>query len=241
MKRLIVLSLLAIVLAGCREHDCDKLKDHPLIHAAAEGDNRRLRALIARGGQVNGRDADGYTALHWAADEGLSESVTVLLTAGANPQARTDFMEATPLLVARPHPDVIRALLEAGADPNATNIRGRTVLHHAMGYDFDWAVESVRLLLHAGASVNVADKQGGTPLMWAASSHHVEIVRMLLAVGADVNARDRKGETALAQMGPVRHRTGRWLPDTLDDLFNRKWEQDAETVQKMLRAAGSAE
>ena len=55
----------------------------------------------------------------------------------------------------------------------------------------------MKLLIAAGANVNVRDKQGKTPLMWAAVSGNVEGIKELLLFGAQVNVVDKHGKSAL--------------------------------------------
>lgn len=57
--------------------------------------------------------------------------------------------------------------------------------------------ETARELIAGGANVNVATKNGTTPLVHAAELGHLEIVKTLIANGADVNARLKPGYTAL--------------------------------------------
>lgn len=89
--------------------------------------------------------------------------------------------------------DTLTFLLDAGADPAAKNRRGSTPLH--------WAIHDeakVRLLLSRGASVNVKQVEGRTPLYQAASlGNGTAIVKLLLAHGADPNIAIANGRTPL--------------------------------------------
>jgi ankyrin repeat protein len=80
----------------------------------------------------------------------------------------------------------VRALLEAGADPNAER-RSYSPLMFAAG---NGHVEMTRLLLARGAAVDHRDHNGDRALLWAAERGHVETVRMLLAAGAAVQSDD---------------------------------------------------
>ena len=120
-----------------------------LLLAARRGEASRVSALLAVGADPDARDRSGATALHWAAAGlfGRVEVVEVLLQAGAAVDA-PDWAGVTALMRARFRPAVTRALLRAGADPNAATPAGRTPLASAAeGGD----AEAVRLLLEAGA------------------------------------------------------------------------------------------
>jgi ankyrin repeat protein len=80
----------------------------------------------------------------------------------------------------------VRALLEAGADPNVER-RGYSPLMFAAG---NGHVEMTRLLLARGATVDHRDHNGDRALLWAAQRGHAETVRMLLAAGAAVQSDD---------------------------------------------------
>jgi ankyrin repeat protein len=90
-------------------------------------------------------------------------------------------------------PDVMRLLLDAGADPNAKNRRNATALL--------WAVTdagAIRLLLEHGADPNIRSIEGRTPLYLASTEPAgVDIVKMLLDKGADPNGKDLTGRTPL--------------------------------------------
>ena len=94
----------------------------------------------------------------------------------------------------------MRLLLEAGAEVQACDESGCTVLWHAMPsrkHVQAARVEVVRLLLAADADANTAYKSGLTPLMLAAFRGCVDVVRLLLDAGANINATTTDGGTAL--------------------------------------------
>lgn len=77
----------------------------------------------------------------------------------------------------------VRALLDAGADPNAGNRYGATALSFACDKGH---AEVVKLLLERGARVDVKDTfYNSTPVVWAAMKGHAEVLRALLEKGAD--------------------------------------------------------
>ena len=95
----------------------------------------------------------------------------------------------------RGHCDVIRVLLEAGADPNSVfNLMGWSPLYSAA---YHGHVDAVRLLLSAGADPTVYDLDGMTPLHVAASKNLQSMISVLLAGGAELEARTHAGWTPL--------------------------------------------
>jgi ankyrin repeat protein len=91
--------------------------------------------------------------------------------------------------------DVVRILLEYGANPNKTHLTGDD-LALGMGAFLGHSAVVMRLI-GAGADVNGTDKDGVTALMDAAKGEQIEVIRNLLDAGALVNRQDRKGYTAL--------------------------------------------
>ncbi len=88
----------------------------------------------------------------------------------------------------------VRALLDAGLDPDAARADGATALLWAAHWD---DAEAVEALLAAGADPNAADDHGVTPLARACENASVPLVGRLLAAGADPNASQTNGLTPL--------------------------------------------
>ena len=105
----------------------------------------------------------------------------------------------TPLKLAMNHPynkEILRMLIEAGANVGTRDCLGDTVLHYST---FLGDLESVRMVLDRLADVNAVGRNGQTPLHHAVHGRHCkpEIVRLLIERGADVNARASWGHTPL--------------------------------------------
>jgi uncharacterized protein len=167
-----------------------------LADLAKQQDRAAVRALIAAGGDVNVAQADGATALHWAAHWDDVEMAGLLLRAGARINAANDF-GITPLLLASANgrPAMIALLLEASADPNLAGANGETPL---MAAARTGNVDVVQALLDRGADVSYkAPGNGQSALMWAISEKHSNVARRLVERGADTHARSTGGYSPL--------------------------------------------
>ena len=167
-----------------------------LIEAAKSGDRAALKSLIQKKADVNAADADGTTALHWAAYHDDLDSVDLLIKAGANVNAAND-LGATPLWNAGMNAGapIARRLLDAGANPNLGLLAGETPLMVAAR---SGKADMVALLLAKGANANARGTRGQTALMWAASQSHPDVVKALLAHGVDVQARSSQWNEVMA-------------------------------------------
>ena len=114
----------------------------------------------------------------------------------------------TAALVYSGNPEIIKMILDAGADANAKGADGSTPLWMAVVSSaaapevIKITPEVIKMLLDAGANVNyrnnAEDFDGMTPLMFAALGSRPEVIKMLLDAGANVNDRENKyGATAL--------------------------------------------
>lgn len=130
-----------------------------------------------------------------AAQQDELEEVTRLI-AGRDVNLRDKSSHTTALehAVRNANREMVQMLLAAGADVNAQNNAGETVL---MMLDDDATSELIWDLLNAGAKVNWKDKEGNTPLLEAASCNNLELLKTLLETGAEVNAKNKLGQTAL--------------------------------------------
>ena len=175
--------------------------------------NRRSKVMEEQ------RDAD--SELHHAVREGsllrveraLADAATRANVVNARGRASFGFPRgATPLGIACTFTngnnslEIVRALLNAGADPNALDNLGRSPLHGAVCFfhhlnDAGRAAERgqiVETLLDANADVHARDNQNCTPLHEACrNGASVHVVSLLLDAGAASNLRDEDGATPL--------------------------------------------
>lgn len=168
----------------------------PLITAVKNQDVAQVRTLLAAHADVNALDADGSTALHWAAEADNLPLMDLLLAAGAKPSIATRY-NITPLYFACNNGDAaaIDRLLKAGADPNSTSHEGQTALMTAAAAG---RAEAVHLLLAKGAKVDIVEPyRGQTALMWASAEGNAAAAAELIEFGANVNAKSKTGFTAL--------------------------------------------
>ncbi len=177
--------------------------DLDLVEAVEKGDREAVRSLLEQQADINEPQADGATALHWAAHRDDVETAELLIGAGADLNAANDY-GVTPLSLACTNGSsaMVQKLLKAGANPNAVQQTGETAIMTAAR---SGNVEVVKLLLLHGADVNGQEiRREQTALMWAVEQNHPEIARALIEHGADVHAHSKRGFTPLlfaAQQG----------------------------------------
>lgn len=132
-----------------------------LFEAAAAGDLDRLTELLAYDpASIDGRSADGFTALHFAAFFGRPGAAALLIERGAEVDAfGRGWMTGTAMhsAVSRLHADVVGLLLDAGANPNVRQSAGWTPLHAAA---MNGDLASLDLLLAAGADPTATNEEG---------------------------------------------------------------------------------
>ncbi|KAL7795967.1 putative ankyrin repeat-containing protein [Trichoderma ceciliae] len=155
-----------------------------------------MKLLLETGANLNAKDTQVLTVLHWAAMLEYEEVVNLLLKSGTDPKIMKNINSQTPLSWAAGNGQeaMVKLLLENSADVNAISKNGQTAL--------SWAASKgqgamVQLLLENGADINAQDHRTRTALHYAADNGHETATELLLESGANPNAEDHCKETPL--------------------------------------------
>ncbi|KAG0582540.1 hypothetical protein M758_3G067000 [Ceratodon purpureus] len=137
-------------------------KWNPLHAVSGSGQINHVDLLLRHGIDVNARDMDGLTELHWAAICGRDGIVRYLLKRGADAKAvDKDGVSALHYATRSANTFAIKALLRRNANVNACDNDGWTPLHIAVQ---SGRLDVIKLLLSKGADVSIKNKNGNTPL-----------------------------------------------------------------------------
>ncbi|XP_014668471.1 PREDICTED: KN motif and ankyrin repeat domain-containing protein 1-like [Priapulus caudatus] len=152
---------------------------------------------------VNMADNNGNTALHYSVSHGNFDIVSLLLDSKVCDVNRQNKAGYTAIMLAslaviknEAHRSVIQRLFSLGDVNIRASQHGQTALMLAVSHG---RLDLVRMLLEAGAEVNIKDVDGSTALMCASEHGHMEIVKLLLAhPDCDPSCSDNDGSSALS-------------------------------------------
>ena len=202
----------SILAKGADVNARDNTGSTALMIAAAvqweEQSVKMMKVLISKGADLNVKDNQGRTAADRAAQAGYIDRAMLLIEGGTKTPDRAAFLKrardyALWRAIAGGEVSAATALLKQGADPNFRDDQDSTLLTIAANEEY--SAEKAILLLDHGASVNLANSAGDTPLMVSADRYQPAIVKALLDGGADANAVDRDGNTALIRAAASKH------------------------------------
>ena len=171
------------------------------IAAAQFGTSASMARLLDAGAELHAPEGVRVrrSPLVLASMTGDVAAIKLLLSRGVEPAS-----EALSEAVTFGHADVVRTLVDAGADANLTESTGINLLH--------WAAITNRsavipILVRAKVPLNATDDNGFTPLMYAATVDvgDTETVKALLDAGADRRIRNDQGRTPLDQARRFKH------------------------------------
>lgn len=165
----------------------------PLVHALTKEGTELMQLLVDHGADLKSLSGkDHKNALHWAASEGMTDALELLLKKGMDIEAKSK-RGCTPLLLSADcgHPEVAEILLNHGANLNARSENGGTPLIWAACHNH---VEIAKVFLDHGADINEADNFGHSAIFLAAHFGHLEMTNFLLEKGANAHILSTKPE-----------------------------------------------
>jgi ankyrin repeat protein len=173
----------------------DNDSDNVLMYAALYASEDCMKLLLEKGANPNAKNKLGETALIWSVQD--IKRVRLLIQYGADVNVVTG-QGNTPLLagcVGSMQSEIIRLLLDKGANPLAKNSRGETSLMRVALYG-DTATAA--LLIDRGVDVNLKNSNQETALFMCARTANNQMISWLLRNGADADILDSYKATALS-------------------------------------------
>ena len=190
--------------------------------ASYAGNEEFVEMLLDKGAEIDAENGAGRTALIEAIENKRIETAKLLITEGADVNAKSPETGNTPLMyaAAKGYDSLISVLRFKGARTDERNNENMTALFFAVKNN---RPETVKKLIECGADAAVKDNKGKTALVYAAQAGYGEIEKILKAEAADnskgVLADIREGASADAEKTP---------------FLAAVHENDIETVNKLL-------
>ena len=160
----------------------------PLHVATFARQREAIRALAQAGAKLDAFESDRYDAVTIAAVADDPETLALLLSLGASARQTTSRYDGTALIAAAHlgHDEVVRQLIAAGAPLDHVNNLHWTALIESIVLGDGGARHQrcLALLVDAGASLTLPDREGRTPLQLASARGYTAMVDKLKAAGA---------------------------------------------------------
>jgi ankyrin repeat protein len=161
--------------------------DRELIEAAGKNNLSEVERLLSVGADVNAKDTEGFTSLHWASSKGHLQVFRALREHGADIESTSISLGWRPLHFAAMtgHLPIVNELVSPNDINGTTSILGKRK--------------------RQGANIDSKDNDGDTPLCIASIHDHLAIVKALLSGGADIRVANNDGRLPMHQAVNIRN------------------------------------
>ena len=183
----------SLLAAQAQSNSTEKITQQEIVEAALYGKVDTVKKALDQGYKVDERDAEKRTALMYAAFNGQTELVKIMIKAGADVNAQ-DKIGTSPLMFAASAPgavETVKVLLEAKAEINMVDSNEH--FSALMWAAAEGQAESVKFLLSKGADLTLQDIDGDTAESFAAKAGHTAVAQILKEAAA------KKEEAATGQ------------------------------------------
>ena len=185
----------------------------PIFFAVHKNQHEIFNYLLELGANIHHRECQNRSLFYWAASSGNLEFVKILYEKGCDPNEPT-LLGRTALSKAAWNgtPQTMKYLLSLPTiDIDKQDNRGRTALHNAvwgcaggrlgkkMGNNSADSPECALMLIEKGASLEIPDNSGNTPVCIASSTCAVSSLKLLIEKGANVSHTNHEGDSPLHQ------------------------------------------
>ena len=202
------ISVKGFLQGGINPNAKNELGETALTFALQYAESPSIKLLVEKS-DINLRDDLGNSPIHLALKTKKDDIFELLLqkNADVNVPGRVDSTTKDQTIlyvaVARGDEELVKRLLDLGADPNIADSSGSLPLVEAV-VDSDASPNIVKMLLEKGAKVNETEKENGASALIFVSQNKLissekrkEIVKLLLEKGSDKSIKENEGKTAL--------------------------------------------
>ena len=205
----------ALIDAGADVNAVNKYGSSPMTEAATLGDYAIMKALLDAGADVDAANEYGQTALMVVVRSDNVDTARLLIQHGANVHAKEQWQgqNAVIFAAAQAQPEMLKLLMDAGADPNSRSLPNERDRYVTAERRFQWrpaggipalgyaaregCLSCTEILVEAGADLNLGDAENVTPLNLAIMNLHFDTAKYLIEAGADVDKWSLRGENPL--------------------------------------------
>ena len=184
-----------LVQLGIDVNATNNKNDTPILWACRGNHIETARQLMKLGANLQLQNDKGSSPLYFAVRYGFEQMVTVLIQEGkadVHQQRKLGLISPIVLASALGYTNIVRTLLDHGADVNLKITGGFSPLHHASGQG---NLDTVELLLERGADIDADNDAGDCALLLAAQENQVEVVELLTKHGARFSERNKQGKS----------------------------------------------